>query len=116
MFKDDITRIKHIIDASKECISFLENKSRKDLVANRMLNLSIVRLLEIIGEAARGISVQLREKYPDIPWRQMAGIRDRLIHGYYDIDMEIVWKTVKEDVPTIIPPLENVLEKQDKSA
>ena len=116
MFKDDITRIKHIIDASEECISFMENKSRKDLDANRMLNLSIVRLLEIIGEAARGVSAQLREKYPDIPWRQMAGIRDRLIHGYYDIDMDIVWKTVKDDVPAIIPLLENVIENEEKSA
>jgi len=112
MFKDDLTRIRHILDAARECASFLAGMSIKDLNTNRMLNLSIVRLLEIIGEAARGISPQLKEKYPDIPWRKMAGIRDRLIHGYFDVDMEIVWKTVKEDIPGLINLLDKILDKE----
>ncbi len=95
MFRDDITRIKHMLDASKECVTFLADASREELDTNRMLNLSIVRLLEIIGEAETGISNETKEKYPDIPWRKMAGIRNRLIHGYFDINMEIIWKTVK---------------------
>ncbi len=76
----------------------------------------MIKQLEIISEAARGVPVQFRGKYPDNPWRQTSGIHGRKIHGYYGIDMEIVWKTVKEDVPDIIPLLENVLEIEDESA
>jgi len=113
MSNDDLVRIKHIMDASEECVKFLESRQRKDLDTDRMLSLSLVRLLEIIGEAARGVSVQLREKYQDIPWKQMAGIRDRLIHGYFDVDMEIVWKTVKEDIPPLINQLTELLDKEN---
>jgi uncharacterized protein with HEPN domain len=113
MSKDDLVRIRHIIDACEESVQFLEKRQRKDLDTDRMLSLSIVRLLEIIGEAARGVSIQTREKYPDIPWKQMAGIRDRLIHGYFDIDMEIVWKTVKEDIPPLINQLKELMGEEN---
>jgi uncharacterized protein with HEPN domain len=112
MSKDDLVRIKHILDASEEAIAFLENRVREDIDTDRMLSLSLVRLLEIIGEAARGVSIQAREKYKHIPWKQMAGIRDRLIHGYFDVDMEIVWKTVKEDIPPLINQLTELIEKE----
>ncbi len=108
MSKDDLIRVKHILDASREAVQFLENRDRKDLDSDRMLSLSIVRLLEIIGEAAKGVSIKTKEEYPDIPWKEMTGIRDRLIHGYFDVDMEIVWKTVREDIPALINLLDKV--------
>jgi len=112
MSNDDLVRIKHILDASEESVKFLENRQRNDIDIDRMLSLSLVRLLEIIGEAARGVSPQLRKKYPAIPWKQMAGIRDRLIHGYFDVDMEIVWKTVKEDIPPLIDKLTGLMDEE----
>jgi uncharacterized protein with HEPN domain len=74
-----------------------------------MLNLSLVHLLEIIGEAARGISQESRDAHPEIAWKKMAGMRDRLIHGYYDVDMGVVWETVTKDLPPLISQLEKVL-------
>lgn len=64
-----------------------------------MLALSLVRLLEIIGEAANNVSEGFRSEHPDIPWRKVVGIRKRLIHGYFDLDLDIVWDTVRKDLP-----------------
>ncbi len=71
-----------------------------------MLSLALVRLLEVIGEAARGISPEFREKHAKIPWKQMMGMRNRLIHGYYDINLDIVWETITKDLPPLIAQLE----------
>jgi uncharacterized protein with HEPN domain len=68
-----------------------------------------VRLLEVIGEAARGVSPEFRNSHPDLPWKNMVGMRDRLIHGYYDINLDVVWKTVTEDLPPLISQLEEII-------
>jgi len=83
MLKNDRIRLRHILDAGREAVAFSRNRSRDDLDKDRMLNLSLVRLLEIIGEAARGISPAFRAAHPEIVWEKMAGMRDRLIHGYF---------------------------------
>ena len=75
--------------------------TREELGADEMLSLSLVRLLEIIGEAANGVSTDFREKRPQIPWKKMIGLRNRLIHGYFDINLDIVWDTVVEDLPPL---------------
>jgi uncharacterized protein with HEPN domain len=74
-----------------------------------MLNLSLVRLLEIIGEAVTGISDELKETHPHIPWHQMTAMRNRLIHGYFDINLDVVWQTVKEDLPSLIKQINRIL-------
>ena len=74
-----------------------------------MLSLALVRLLEIIGEAAKGVSEELRQQYPEIPWKQIAGTRDRLIHGYFDVDLDIIWSIVADDLPILIAGLEMIL-------
>jgi len=106
--KDDSVRIRHILDAAREAVSFANGRSRADLDTDRKLNLSLVRLLEIIGEAARGISTQFRQAYPDLPWQSMVGMRDRLIHGYFDINLDVVWETVTGDLPPLIAQLEKI--------
>ena len=108
MFEDDSVRIRHILDAACEAVSFANGRSRADLDADRKLNLSLVRLLEIIGEAARGISTQFRQAHPDLPWQSMVGMRDRLIHGYFDINLDVVWETVTDDLPPLIAQLEKI--------
>ncbi len=72
-------------------------------------SLALVRLLEIIGEAAKGISEGLRQQYPEIPWKQIAGTRDRLIHGYFDVDLDIIWSIVAHDLPILIAGLGRIL-------
>ncbi|MBN2377329.1 MAG: DUF86 domain-containing protein [Sedimentisphaerales bacterium] len=110
MFKDDSVRIRHIVDAAQEAVEFVEGRRREELDSNRMLNLSLVRLLEIIGEAARGISEEFRQEHAELPWKKMVGMRDRLIHGYYDINLDVVWETVQEDLPDLIVWLSGILD------
>jgi uncharacterized protein with HEPN domain len=71
---------------------------------------AVVRALEIIGEAARRIPQGMRDKNPEVPWRAMAGIRDKLIHDYISVNLEIVWKTVAEDLPVLLPQIERILQ------
>jgi len=109
MSKDDDVRIRHILDASREAISFAEGRTRQDLDTDRKLSLSLVRLLEVIGEAARGISHEFRGRNPKLPWNKMVGMRDRLIHGYFDVNLDIVWQTVTEDLPLLVAKLEKIV-------
>jgi uncharacterized protein with HEPN domain len=109
MLRTDKVRIRHILDASKEAVEFAKGRSRAEFDSDRKLNLSIVRLLEVIGEAARGISDEFRTQHPELPWKKMVGMRDRLIHGYYDVDLDIVWETVTEDLPGLVEKLEQIL-------
>ena len=94
MFEDDEIRLRHILDAAREAVSFTEGHHREDMDSDRKLNLSLVRLLEIIGEAARGITEEFRQDHSELPWKSMAGMRDRLIHGYFDVNLDVVWETV----------------------
>ena len=72
-------------------------------------NFAVVRALEIVGEAAKRLPMSLREQYPAIPWRGMAGMRDRIIHGYDTVDLQIVWDVVKQDIPEIKPQIQQIL-------
>ncbi len=107
--QDDKIRIQHMLDAVKEILEFTKGKTRKDLDKNRLLALSMVRLLEIIGEAAAKLSQQFKEKYDTLPLRQMNDMRNRLIHGYFDVDLDIVWQTIVEDIPPLTGLLEVIL-------
>jgi len=105
---NDSVRIRHIVDSAREAVGFAKGRSREDLDTDRKLNLSLVRLLEIIGETARGVSQEFRESHPEIAWESMAGMRDRLIHGYFDVNLDVVWETVREDLPVVITELEKI--------
>jgi uncharacterized protein with HEPN domain len=109
MYKDDEVRLRHILDAAREAVAFSEEQDRRSLEADRKLNLSLVRLLEIIGEAAKGITNDFRREHPELPWKSMMGMRDRLIHGYFDVNLDIIWKTAKNDLPPLIEKIEKIL-------
>ena len=109
MLDNDMVRLHHILDAAHEAVAFSQGHSGKDLYSDRMLSLSLVRLLEIIGEAARGISPACRAADPEIAWQKMAGMRDRLVHGYFDINLDVVWETVTADLPPLVSQLENII-------
>jgi uncharacterized protein with HEPN domain len=99
-----------MLDASQAALKHLTGKKRKDLDSNRTILSAVVRELEIIGEAANSIPATFRKKYPEIPWKQMIAMRNRLIHAYFDIDHDIVWITTKDYLPSLIKQLEEVLE------
>ncbi len=113
MQRDDIVCVRHILDAARRAMHFTRNRTREDLDGDEMLSLSLVHLLEIIGEAANGVTIGFREKHPHIPWKKMVGLRNRLIHGFFDIDLDIVWDTVMEDLPPLVADLEKIVPRKE---
>lgn len=113
MPKDDFIRLQHMIDAANEALSFAENKTKKDLYADRMLTLSIVKSIEIIGEAASTVSKEFRIRHSEIPWASIVAMRNRLIHVYFDIDLERVWDTITDDLPALITLLEKAVSQKN---
>ena len=111
---DDISRLRHILEAAQKAVRYTKNRKRGELDADELLGLGLIRLLEIIGEAAWGVSEQLRDKYPGIAWRQMANMRNRLIHGYFDVNNDLVWETVTIELPPLIIQIKAVIKKETK--
>lgn len=110
---DDIVYIKHARDAAKKALEFIKGRDRRDLDTDEMLALSLVRLLEVVGEAANLVSKGHKEENPKIPWTKMTGMRNRLIHGYFDINLDIVWDTVVKDLPPLITDFEKMIEESE---
>lgn len=109
MPKDDVARLRHMVDAAKEAVSFLQGKQRSDLVTDRKLALSLVRLIEVVGEAAAQITEEFQQTHSEIPWPLIIGMRNRLIHAYFDVDLDRVWDTVRDDLPPLIRELETIV-------
>ena len=110
---DDDIRLRHMLDHAREAIALMQGKTRSDLDDDRVLSLALVRLLEIVGEAAGRVPAEERSLYPEIPWLQIVGLRNRLIHGYDAIDMDILWQIVVCDLPDLVADLETILESEN---
>jgi uncharacterized protein with HEPN domain len=95
-----------MLDAAREAMSFAAGRSRDDLDRDRMLVLAIVKDVEIIGEAASRTTTAARAAHPDVPWMQIIAMRNRLIHAYFDVDLQVVWDTVTVDLPQLIAVIE----------
>ena len=110
MMKDrDLVHLRQMLDYSREAFDIVSTISRSDLDSNRLLNLALVRLLEIIGEAANRVSSGKRSEHPGIPWGEIVSLRNRLIHGYDQVDFDILWQIVKHDLPELIAALKPIL-------
>ncbi len=109
MRKHDEIRLRHMLDAAREAVSFVRNRRRGDLDTDRQLVLAVVKAIEIVGEATARVSEPARQQHPDIPWEQIIAMRNRLVHAYFDINLDIVWQTVQEDLPGLIVLLEAAL-------
>jgi uncharacterized protein with HEPN domain len=105
----DLARLHHMLDAAREAILFTEGRDLEDLRQDRMLLLSLVKEIEIIGEAASRISPEGRAAIAGIPWLQMMAMRNRLTHGYFDWDTETIWATVTSDLPNLVRVLEQAI-------
>lgn len=108
MAKDDSVRLRHMMDSAMEAVELIQGISRADLDTNRVLSLALVRLLEIVGEAASKVTVDTRQETPAIPWSQIVSLRHRLIHGYDTINMDILWKILADDLPVLIAQLKRI--------
>jgi uncharacterized protein with HEPN domain len=109
MQKDDRIRLQHMLDAANEALSFIQGKIRADLDKERMLVLSLIRELEIIGEAASKVSPETRSQTGAVPWQDITGMRNRLTHAYFDVDLDTVWSTVTKDLPVLKAELQKIL-------
>lgn len=109
MSPEDIVRLRHMLDAARKAVAFSTGRQRSDLDLDEMFGLAITRLLEILGEAAKMVSPAGRSACPHIPWKQLAGTRDRLIHAYFNVNFDIVWQILTSDLPALIPQIEAAL-------
>jgi uncharacterized protein with HEPN domain len=103
-----------MVDAAKEALFFIKGRKRSDLDTNRMLVLSLVKSIEIMGEAASKVTKESRDSHPEVPWLNIIGMRNRLIHVYFDIDLDRVWDTITDDLPPVIATLEKIVQKEEK--
>jgi uncharacterized protein with HEPN domain len=99
-------------EAATKAVGFLEGRSRRDLDRDEMLGLAIVRLIEVVGEATRALSAEWRRAHPQVPWRDIIGTRDRLIHGYHDVDLDLVWAIASQDLPHLVGQLRSMLDAE----
>ncbi len=105
MSKEDQVRLQHMRDAANEAIGFASGKTEADLDADRMRTLALTRCFEIVGEAAVAVSPETKEAHPDIPWRTLIAMRNRLIHAYMSVDTAILLSTTHHDLPLLVDAL-----------
>ncbi len=101
MSPDDVIRIRHMVEAIDLASTFVEGRGPDELKSNAMLRLALTRAVEIVGEAAARVSAEGRSSAPDLPWAAMIGMRNRLVHAYFDVDCEILWTTVTDSLPRL---------------
>ena len=99
-----------MLDHTVEAVEIAKDRNRQDLDTDRQLNLALVRLLEVAGEAAARVSEETRNRHPQIPWPEIISLRNRLIHGYDAVDFDILWTVVHDDLPPLVEELKSVIE------
>lgn len=109
MRPDDVVRLTHMRDAAASALRFVEGRGRADLDSDEMLLFALVRAVEIIGEAAAKVSVEGRAEVPEIRWAAIVGMRNRLVHAYFDVDRDILWATVSDELPHLKDRLSRTL-------
>ncbi len=111
--RDCRSYIEDIIDHMNYAESFIKYMTFEEFVSDRKTILSVTKCIEVVGEATKHVPESIRERHIEIPWKEMAGIRDRLVHGYFKVNLEIVWITVTEEFPALRPMIEEVLNDID---
>jgi uncharacterized protein with HEPN domain len=112
MQPEDLIRLRHMLDAARTATRFARERGRTDLGADELASHGLVRLIEIVGEAAARVSPDARAELAELPWPAMIGMRNRLVHGYYDVDMDRVWDTLVHDLPPLVAVLERHLSQR----
>ena len=114
MKREIVDYIEDIISAMDKAMDFVKNMSYEEFTRDDKTVYAVVRAIEIIGEAVKNIPGVIRKKYPEIPWKDMAGMRNKVIHEYFGVKLNIVWRTVKEEIPPLKPLFEKLLKKLEE--
>ncbi len=109
--KKDEAFLKHILDAISDVENFSKNVTRAEFLGNKEKQYAVLRALEIMGEASKNLSEQLKGKHTEVPWRDVAGMRDKLIHGYFGVKLEMVWETIRNELPKIKKQIREILKE-----
>ncbi len=109
MHKEDQVYIEHILDCIEKIIRFSEGVTYAEFSENELLQDGIIRNIEVIGEASKKVSQNLKQVYFHIPWKEMAGMRDKLIHDYFGIDLDVIWKTIQLDIPDLYIQIKSIV-------
>ncbi len=112
MKNDDDIRLRHMLDAAIEALRFTSGRQREDLEADRQLTWALIKAIEIIGEAAGQLSEETKTENSNIPWRDIIGMRNRLVHAYFDINLDILWKTVIDGLPPLLDDINRALQEE----
>jgi uncharacterized protein with HEPN domain len=107
--KDDSIFLRHILDSINQIGEYVNGLGFEDFVMHKLVQDGVIRQLEIIGEATKRLSPELREKHSHIPWEDIAGMRDKLIHHYFGVDLEAVWDTIEKDLPVLKKEVRKIL-------
>ena len=107
--RDERVYLQHMIDNSHKAIDFVKDINREDFDNDEKLRLALTHLLQVIGEAARRMSTEFRESHSEIPWKEIVGMRSKVVHDYLNVDEDIVWATIRYDLPSLISKLEKLL-------
>jgi uncharacterized protein with HEPN domain len=102
-----------MLEAARLVEEFARGRSRADFEDDRQLRFALLYALQIVGEASRRVSDDLRRAHPEVPWQDIAGFRNRVVHGYFDVDLDRVWAIVTADVPTLVAQLKSLLPPSD---
>lgn len=109
MKPNDLIRLRHMAEAAGEAVTYLANRTEKDLASERVLSLALMRCIEIVGEAASKVSPETRTVFSHVPWADIVAMRNRLIHAYFDVDLARVCDTIQTDLPPLIALLQEIL-------
>ncbi|MBS3156895.1 DUF86 domain-containing protein [Candidatus Woesearchaeota archaeon] len=112
---EDLPYIQHIRDAIRYIENFIKGLTKDKFFKDKLRQSAVVRQLEIIGEATKNVSTKFRDKYLEVEWRKMAGTRDRVSHAYFDVNLEIVWSIIEDDLPKLKKQIKKILEKELKN-